>query len=214
MNTTIHNISHRKLHVFLSIAGLTGIAVLFLPFTFDISPLTALQEQSYWKIAAPAFLAVFISFAAVRWIISGSFSKAEVVIAYIVSTASAFETLSFLYQIIRETWPPSEFEVTLIFVIVIPLLVLLSGSWLVISKLKHKISRDYCPIIALQVAYLADCLMCLILFCPFFDDFFTGWQIGAWFSIATAVIYLVQIYLYSTQKDELSVHDHESEGRN
>lgn len=206
--------SHRKVHVFLAIAGLTGIAVLFLPFTFDISPLMALQNRLTWKVAAPAFLAVLISFAAMRWIISGSLSRAEAGIAYIVSIASAFATLSCLYQIIRESWSPSEFEVTLVLLIVIPFFVLLSGSWLVISKLKRKISRDYNPIIALQVAYLADCLMCLIMYCPFFDDFMTGWQIGAWLSIATVVIYLLQIYLFSTQKDEPSDHGHEAERSN
>jgi len=181
---------------------------LFLPFTLGISPLMAVQDESFfqmWRIAAPAFLSVLVFGAAMRWIISHRFSKAEKAIAYFISVLSAYHTISLLFN---NGHFPSEFIER--FALVVAIVVLLSGSWLVISMLKKPSSGVYCPIIALQVAYLANCLMCLFVYS--IEDY--GWQIGAWLSLATAVIYLLQIYLFATQKDDLSDWRHEVESRN
>jgi len=198
---------HRKVHMWLTLAGLTGIVSLFLPFTFDISPLMALKEGGFFSLmrfAAPAFLSIFIFLSAINLIISGSFFKTGRVIAYLISVVSACNTISVFFT---GGAFPTELIERLSFALVVVLLV--SGSWLVISKLKQGATADYYPIIALQVAYLANCLMCLLLFPTVY-----GWQIGAWFILATVVIYLFQIFLFATQRDTTPDRGHEKEIRN
>jgi hypothetical protein len=206
MITTTHNQPQQKYHLWLTIAGLTGIVSLFLPFTYDISPLMALQDGffNFWRIAIPAFLSVFVFIAAMRWILAGSFNRILKTIAYVLSAASAYLTVSFFFM---GGASPSGFVEWIAFAIVI--VVLISGSWLLISKLKKQVTAVYSPIIALEVAYLANCLMCLFIFAIEY-----GWQIGAWFILATAVIYLLQIYLFATQRDKTPDQGHEAERRN
>jgi hypothetical protein len=200
MKTTIHNLSQQKVHLLLAIAGLTGIASLFLPFTMSVSPMQALLEKDFWKLAAPFFLSVLISIASLRWIIMGSFSRTWKTIAYIFGTWSSCITISFFFTAGAST---SEFMEWIALAVAVA--VLLSGSWLVISKLRKQTAGGYCPLIALQVAYLANCLMCLVLFRPESSSMFGfSWQVGAWFSLATVVIYLLQIYLFTMQSKEPS----------
>ncbi len=104
--------------------GLIGIVSLFLPFSFGVSPVKAIHDPYFWRMAAPAFLAVFISYASMRLIVSGLLSGAEKAIAYIVSTASACVTISFSYVFIRENEPLTDFWT--ISTWVIPLIVLRS----------------------------------------------------------------------------------------
>lgn len=210
MNTTTLNMPHRKAHILLTLSGLTGIVSLFLPFTFDVSPLYALQEHSWWKLAAPFFLSVLVFVAAMRWIISGSFTAIWKAIVYFISVASAMITISFFFA---GGASPSEFiEWSGLAVAVV---VLLSGSWLVISKLIKQTSDVYCPLIALQVAYLANCLMCLVIFFRVGSGGLgNDWQIGAWLSLITVIVYLLQIFLFATQRDKTPDRGHETERGN
>jgi hypothetical protein len=209
MNTTIRNMNHRKVHLMLTIAGLTGIVSLFLPFTWDVSPMKALLDKDFWKLAAPFFLSVLISIASLRWITTGSFGRTLQIIGYGISALSAIVTISFFFTAGAS---PSEFMEWI--ALSVAVVVLLAGSWLVISKLRKQVAGGYYPLIALQVAYLANCLMCLVLFRPEYSSLFGfSWQIGAWFSLITAMIYLVQIYLFTTQKIDPSLPSDEAERR-
>lgn len=190
----------RNIQLLLTLFGLLGIVSLFLPFAFDVSPVMAVHDPGSWRVGAPAFLAFLISYASMRLIVSGLFSKAEKAIAYIVSIASAGVTISFTYSLILENWPLPNFWT--IITCIVPLAVLLSGTWLVISRLKQNVSREYCPLIALEVVSLANVLLCLTMFCPVSGNTFTEWQIGAWVYLATCVVYLLQIYLFATKKEE------------
>jgi uncharacterized membrane protein (DUF373 family) len=200
MIATTHNLQQQKVHLWLTLAGLTGIVSLFLPFTLSVSPMQALQEKDFWKLAAPFFLSVLISLAVLRWLITSSFSRSWQAIGYIISAGSAFITISFFFT---GSISPSEFMEWIAFAAAV--VVILASSWLVIAKLRKQLAGGYCPLIALQVAYLANCLMCLVLFRPENSSMFGfSWQIGAWFSLATAVIYLLQIYLFTRQSNEPS----------
>lgn len=209
MNNITYNLPQRKFHLWLTLAGLTGIVSLFMPFTWSVSPMQAILERDFWKLASPFFLSVLISIASLRWIISGSFSRTSQIFGYVISSLSAIVTISFFFT---GGASPSEFMEWI--ALAVAVVVLIAGSWLVISKSRKLTAEGYCPLIALQVAYLANCLMCLLLFCPLFDILFTGWQIGAWFSLATAIIYLFQIYLFATQRDKTPDRGHEAERGN
>jgi hypothetical protein len=199
MSATTRKTCRRNFHLFLTVAGTTGIAGLFLPFTFDYSPVESVSDENIWRLAAPFFLSVLITIYSVLRIVPVSFPVAGKVFAYIISAATAGLTLSIYFT---GDVGASEFQEWL--ALIIPLVVLISGTCLVIVKSKKQTSREYNPLIAIQVAYLANCLMCLVAFWPSGQGIFKGgWQIGAYFALTTAVVYLLQIALFLTQKDSI-----------
>ena len=208
MKTTTDNMSHRKVHLFLAIAGMTGIAGLFLPFTAGVSPFSAAFRNFLWIECVPFLLTIPITGACIYLISRGPLPKVGKVIAYTFSLASAFGTVYIIYTGIVN-WTSGMIELVWI---IIPLFVFISGGWLIINKIIKGSAREYCPIMVLQFTYLANCLLCLVEYWPSGGDFIHfGWEIGAWFSLATAIIYLLQIYLFATQKNELSLQGQEAE---
>jgi hypothetical protein len=198
MNTTLQYSRHRSVHLLLAIVGTTGIAGLFLPFSFNYSPVKAVSDEYIWRLATPFFLSILVTIYNIRRIISVSFPVAGKAIAYFISAATAGVTLSIYFT---GDVGASDFQEWLAFII--PLIVLLSGAYLVITRSKKRNSKEYSPIIAIQVAYLANCLMCLVAFWPNGQGIFRGgWQIGAYFALATAVVYLLQIRLFLVQDRE------------
>jgi hypothetical protein len=103
----------------LTVVGMTGIAGLFLPFTFGTSPVDAVSNRELWRLALPAFLAVLASAASIRWVITGSFSGRERAIAYVVSASMAGVTLSLWFPF---DGGPSTIQEWLAFVSPVPIL--------------------------------------------------------------------------------------------
>jgi hypothetical protein len=192
MNTTSPRLPHATLHLLLTLAGLAGIAGLFLPFTANTSPVDALRDDLWgvWRLAVPFFLAPFALAAGVRWIIAGPLSGPERLVAYVVSAASACLTLYFVGDGLKDQGWPSNVRDWL--VVLVPVVVLLSGAYVLVPKLGFGRSSGFNPVLAIQVAYLANALLCLI-------GFFGEWQVGAYCALVPALAYLVQIVLISVQ---------------
>jgi hypothetical protein len=200
MNTILSRLNRRNVHLILAVAGATGIAGLFLPFSWGISPIKAVLDENILQLAAPAFLSVFVTAATIRWIISGSYSKAEKAITYFVAVAAAGVTLSIYF---KDGWWTYDFQGW--FAFAIPIVVMLAGSYLVLMNSKMQVSKETNPLIAMQVAYLANCLMCLTLFWPNRSNFLSGdWEIGAYFCLVASIVYSIQIALFLTQKNEIA----------
>ena len=171
---------------------MTGIAAIFLPFTYGVSPVDAAlqKELSLFRLLAaiPFFVGIIVSGASIRWIISGAFSRAEKAIAYLVSVSTAAMPLTFLGLLVGEQgWPPDSRDWL---TSAIPLVALLLGVYPLIRNLKNQRTVEFSPVMALQLAYIANCLFCL-------DVFRDDWEVGAYCAIATAVVYLIQISLFS-----------------
>ncbi|MEI8114574.1 MAG: hypothetical protein WCI54_13140 [Bacteroidia bacterium] len=200
MKTNLHQLNRRNVHLFLAVAGTSGIAGLFLPFSWNTSPMKAVLDENVFQLAVPSFLSVFITAATIRWIISVSFSKAEKAIAYFVGLAAAGVTLSIYF---KDGWWSYDFQGWLAFAT--PIVVMIAGSYLMLMNSKMQFSKKTNPLIAMQVPYLANCLMCLVMFLPNSADWLSGyWQIGAYFCLAASIVYMIQIALFLTQKDEIS----------
>jgi hypothetical protein len=172
---------------FLTLAGLSGIAAIFLPFTFDVSPWVAITHEEAWGVGAilllpmlgaPFLLSVFTGVLTIRWNISGSISLPERTFSYFVSIFSACVTMA-LY--LNMNLPKSIHE---LFILTAPILIFITGGFLIIRNYRSGKFRDFSPIMAMQTSYLANCVLCLI-------GFF--WQIGAYFALASAVAYAVQM---------------------
>lgn len=205
MGTILQKSNQRRIHIFLAIAGMTGIIGLFLPFSWDVSPMKALIAKDFWQLAAPAFLSILVTSATLRWIILGSFSRPEKIIAYSVSVTSACITLSFilkmdLFQTDFQEWVSA----------IIPIVVLLLGAFVVIRNSSKKGLRNYNPLIAMEIAYLANCLFCLAGFWSNGNQILGGWEIGAYFCLAACIVYTLHIILFLKQKIDISQTDGET----
>lgn len=201
MNTSLHKSNRWNVHLFLAFAGTTGIVGLFLPFSYDTSPILALLNAYVWQLGFPFFLSIFIIAATIRWIITGALLKVEKVIAYFVSVVAIVVTLSFIFN--GEMWP-SNFQEWLS--VLISIAVLLSGAFLVYRNSKKRTTKVSNPLIAMQTAYLTNCMFCLVSFWPNGHEFFSGGlQIGAYFCLAASIVYIVQIALFLTQRNENSI---------
>ena len=186
----------------LIVGGTTGIATLFLPFIFDTSPVGMVFElflisdainwawSLYALLAFPLFLPVLVFSASVRLMISGLFSRSERAVAYVASSMMAFSTLSFIILLFIVSGWPSFVQEWL--ASTIPVLTLLLGVFVVIKNLMNRGSMEVSAVMAMQVAYLSNALLCLILFLG-------GWQIGAYFVIVTSIVYILQIILASVK---------------
>jgi len=175
----------------LTLLGMSGIAGLFLPFTSDVSPVEAAPVSELWRVAVPFFLAVLASAASIRWIISGSLSKAERAIAYVASAAMAGVTVSMWFTLDRESRTIREW-----LSIVSPGPILALGIYFLIRNSKMGSSRNFNPVMAIQVAYLANAVLCLI-------AFLREWQVGAYCVLAAAVAFVLQIILVSVSRRDV-----------
>jgi hypothetical protein len=185
VNTTRQH-AHRSIaHRSLTVVGMTGIAGLFLPFTWGTSPVDAVSEGALWRLALPFFLAVLASAASIRWVISGSFSGLERATAYIVSASMVGVTLSLWFP-----FGPSTTQEWLAIVSPVPILAL--GVYFLIRNSRIAPSRQFNPVMAIQVAYLAHAVLCLI-------GFFGLWELGAYCVLVAALAFLLQIILASAQ---------------
>jgi len=183
VNTTRQHAQRSIVHLLLTIVGMTGIVGLFLPFTFGTSPVDAVSDKELWRLALPFFLAVLASAASIRWVISGSFSGAERAIAYVVSASMAGVTLSLWFPD-----RPVTMQDRLAFVSPVPILAL--GFYFLIRNSRMEPSREFNPVMAIQIAYLANAVLCLI-------AFFGGWELGAYCALVAALAFVLQIVLAS-----------------
>ena len=170
-------------HLLLTAVGMTGIVGLFLPFTYGASPVDAVSDKQLWRLALPFFLAVLASAASIRWVISGSFSGRERAIAYLVSASMAGVTLSLWFGD-----GPATMQEWLAFVSPGPILAL--GVYFLIRNSRMEPSREFNPVMAIQIAYLANAVLCLI-------AFFGGWERGAYCVLVAALAFVLQIVLAS-----------------
>jgi len=173
----------KPLHLGLTLVGFAGVAGVFLPFTYDYSPLRAVGESDLWKLGAPFFLSVFVAIASLRWITSGRFSRAERVASYTLSVLTAGVILWMWVEVIGPRPRIDDWGF-----ILIPPVTFLTAVFLVIVGSINGGARGFSPVAALQVPYLGNCLLLLI-------EFARHWQLGAWFSLITASAYVLQIFL-------------------
>ncbi|HQR17382.1 MAG TPA: hypothetical protein PK948_03370 [Gemmatimonadales bacterium] len=190
MESTSRRPQGASTHLALTVAGLAGVAAVFLPFAAGVSPLQAVVDSDLWRYAAPFFLAPLIAVATRHWALFGTLGRRESMLAYIVSGASILGTLS-MYA--KWEYPPDGLQMQL--AVALPIAVLIIGGIGLRQMRKGAGSpKEYAPALALQVAYLSNAALCLA---GFYGEslFSNGWGVGAWVVIWTCLVYLGQIAL-------------------
>jgi len=177
---------------FLTIAGLSGIASIFLPFTHDTSPFEAAFEGYLWPLGVPFLLSVVISASVIRWNLTGRLSLLEQRITYLIG-------LSMMAVAIRAYF---RFDDLGGMAFIFSASSLIAGIFLVVRN--HRIGKfkNLSPIMLMQTAYLGNGIFCLIGFV--FGFWVGGLQIGAYFGLATVIVYAAQMVWISCQKKTIS----------
>ena len=180
---------------FLTIAGLSGIASIFLSFTFDISPFKAAFSKDLWVLGAPFLLSVVISASVIRWNFSGRSSLLEQIITYLIGLSMMAVVISTNFRCLSDFRSLSEDKWRML--IIFSAISLIAGVFLVVRNHRLGKFKNLSPIMLMQTAYLSNGIFCLI-------GFWEGWQIGAYFTLATVIVYAAQMVWLSCQKKTIS----------
>ena len=187
----------------LTLAGMTGTAAVFLPVVERISPWTVIwspvfpgPDRPFWlsgpyplllASALPACLAILITIGTIRWLISGSLSVPERIIAYFAGAAMLLLSLYASLVLALPFGRSASFPLSLL-----PLfshvLILAPGIAVLIWCWRAGWSKQFVPVMSLQVVYVAHAAMWLI-------AFFGDWQLGAFFVLVAAGVFVAQSVL-------------------
>jgi hypothetical protein len=195
-----------RLHSYLVTLGVIGIVTIFLPFAHDVSPLDVViavgteifagnltgVDELGWKltlIASPFCLAIPITVACVRRLWAGGPSRWEWVTAYVLALATGGMTLAIVGWGLFEGVPGGS-SLADNFGFFSPLVVLPLGTGWVVRNWRHGLAHALNAVGAMQVAYIASAIFCLV---TFRDD----WDSGAYVTLVTVIIYLAHSALAS-----------------
>lgn len=204
--------SATRLHLYLVALGVVGIATIFLPFTEDVAPsdvivavgkeifagkLTDLDEfsRTLTMLASPFCLAIPITAACAKGLRTGNLSRPAWLIVYGFALAMAGTTLGLVGWTLLENGPRMPFGDYLVFSM--PTSILVLGTGWIIRNWRRGLPHARNAVIAMQVAYVANGVLCL-------GAFFGGWQIGAYMTLVTVIVYLAHIALLSVTKSAVA----------
>jgi hypothetical protein len=179
--------------VLITALGSAGVLLIFLPFTWSTSPLSAVirgRSANIWQLGLPFFLAILVTVASIRRLVSGRWSRSETIVDYITALIMMCVTLS-LYgrnlgwpiDLANLEWPQSTREQ---FAMSIPLLSVIIGVPLILRNRRRGLPEGWNAVVSMQIAYFANGLLCLL-------AFIGDWQIGAYLTLFTIMVYLIQI---------------------
>lgn len=182
-----------------AIVGLAGVAALFLPFAYDVSPLTAVGTMfsddyflnRLWPLGVPFLLAMLITVGTFRWVVAGRFSRAERLVAYLAALVAACCLLSlyFAYGSGDAQGAPSGFLDW--FMVALPWVGSAAGAYLLRRNSRSGVPDAANAIAAMQIVYVIVAVICLVAYAS------SGWQIGAYLVAVTTAVYLTHIVAVS-----------------
>ena len=182
-------------HLILTLAGLAGTAGVFLPFAHETSPWNVIVGRFYFSPlwALQALLAPLATAGTIRWLISGSLSVPEKIIAYLGSASMIVLSLSVPILFLGSAWfsdgPRVTFVMSIGFSIYFLTLALGIGALIWNWRLTVGGSRQFSPVVAIQAVYVAHAALWLAVY------FFDGWNVGAYFVLVATLVFATQIVL-------------------
>jgi hypothetical protein len=208
----------RLLQACLVALGAIGIISIFLSFTRTVAPFDLIvlnapdilawrlpNRYDIWLIllASPFWLAIPITAASLKRLWTGRLSRVAWLTFYWLALVMAGATLGFVGLALTEKPLPTDtpleeylvlFSPQEYFALLLPLFILVFGAgWLIRNKRRRLLLHAPNAVIAMQLAYIANGVLCLTLFQ---DD----WKSGAYITLATVVVYLTQITFVSSRR--------------
>lgn len=198
--------------------GAIGIISIFLSFTRRVAPFDLIvlngpqilawrlpNRDGIWLIllASPFWLAIPITAASLKRLWTGRLSRVAWLTFYGLALVMAGATLAFVGLALTEKPLPTNtlleeylvlFSPQEYFALLLPLFILVFGAaWLIRNKRHRLLLHAPNAVIAMQIAYIANGVLCLTLFQ---DD----WKSGAYITLATLVLYLTDITFVSWRR--------------
>jgi hypothetical protein len=194
-----HFIRKRPAQAALTVLGLSGVVLVFLPFVYGEVPVDVLFESledlnllGAALVGPCVVLPLFISVGYLRWLSTGGLSRWEGRLSY----ALALIVVALFSLSIIQTWWESGFDEDLL-LIAFPALGLGAGAWFVIQNLRHRASRTVMALVALQLAYLPFALFWLAfpVGALIKGESMLDMPIGSSLTLLTVVVYTAQATL-------------------
>jgi hypothetical protein len=193
------------LSLILAVVGLAGVAALFLPFTWNTSPLAAVGTlpflrqgradfsylQGLWRLGVPLLLALLVTAGTARRVVSRRFSRAERVLAYLAALVAAGCLLSLYWPYGSGDAQSAPSGVLDWFMVAFPWVGLTAGAYLLRRNSRTGIPDAANAVTAMQIVYVIVAIFCLVAYA------WVGWQVGAYLVALTAAAYLAQIVAVS-----------------
>jgi len=184
MSNKASTVHRRPAHVALTAIGALGIAALFLPFSFGVTPLEAMTGWKLWQLALPGILPLLILPATAWWLHSGNLPPLVRMMSYVLAAVTALDTLS-LYRDLPDSAP---FDLQGWVLLLGPIAILAVGAFVLRRVRKTGSTATFAPILALQVTYLAHAMLACV-------GEYPRWEVGVYLVLATMGAYALQIDL-------------------
>jgi hypothetical protein len=163
-----------------ALLSLVGAATPFLPFAYDVSPLSTFGGREF-VLGAPFFSALIVSSMLLRMTFNSRATRVEVVF---VGLCAGLLSVGFIVAVaVNVAQHPSWSQAARVLGFSFPLV---PGLWSVVRLIRVHAPTLLVAVVALQWGYLAVAGFLLV-------ALWRHWQLGALFTLVTVVIYLTQI---------------------
>ncbi len=179
----------KKVQIVLTVIGLSGIILSFVPFTYDAKPydvifggrVALVEVQDFWLLVAPCFfLPILVSMGYVLWLITGRLPRWTMLASYVFAALFMCSSLAgFIY--IDDSFDPINLAMIVLFALSFTIV-----GWLSIRGIRQHSTAG--GLVAMQGVYAIQM--------TFWVMFALGdFQIGAWLAVISLPAYLAQIAL-------------------
>ncbi len=174
----------KKVQIALTVIGLSGIILSFVPFTSGIAPYEVILDEPFvdlWFLVAPCvFLPILVSMGYVLWLITGRLHRWTMLASYVFAALFMCSSLAgFIY--IDDSFDPYVLAMIVLFALSFTIV-----GWLSIRGIKQHSTAG--GLVAMQGVYAIQMTFWVMVA---LDDF----EIGAWLAVISLLAYLVQIAL-------------------
>ncbi len=200
-----HFLRKRPAQAVLSVLGLSGVALVFLPFIDSYVPVEVLLEnldELVWVALVGPFVALpfFISAGYLRWVLSGTLSRWESRLSYALALIVPVLLSLLMTLLMIQTWWESGLDHENWFVLFL-FVGLGAAAWFVIRNLRGKPPAQS-ALVAMQLAYLPFALFWLALpvSALFKGESMLDIPIGSSLALLTVVVYTAQAALMARNR--------------
>ncbi len=175
----------KKVQIALTVIGLSGIILLFVPFAVGVVPYEVILDEPFadlWLLAPCVFLPILVSMGYVLWLITGQLPRWTMLASYVLAALLMCSSLAgFIYIYIDNSFDPGALALIVLFALSFTIV-----GWLSIRGIKQHSTAG--GLVAMQGVYAIQM--------TFWVMFALGdFEIGAWLAVISLLAYLVQIGL-------------------
>jgi hypothetical protein len=177
-----------------AIVGLAGVARIFLPFAYDVSPFSAAgtlfsRGQLFgdlWHWGLPAMLAILVTAGTFLWARSGRLTRAELVVGYLAALVAAACLLSIFFDFGSDDARSSPSGFIEWFMLAFPWVGSAAGVAVIWRNTWAGVPAAANVIAAMQIVYVIVAVDCLVTWA-------SEGKIGAYLVAVTTLAYIVQV---------------------